>query len=606
MNKKYILFGAGAYARKAIELLGGKNIAYMIDNNPEKQGTKIEGIPVIGFADYFSKIGEYSVVIAVSKKYQHEIIKQIESFGMVNYRTIQEIQTEITREKLLNRPDYIEVYKKAIAWIYRNSVNGESIICNSDKPKGYPEVTGYYIPTLLQWGHHDLALSYAKWLCRIQKKDGSWYDTDDRAPYVFDTAQILKGLIAIREMYPQADFHIIKGCDWLIGNMQPSGRLTTPSKEAWGNGRACSELIHMYCLSPLVQAADNLGISRYKEAAYQILHYYKKNYYEEIMNFNLLSHFYAYVMEALLDMGERDMALEAMEKIGKLQNKNGAVPAYKDVNWVCSTGLFQFALVWFRLGNIERGNKAFEYACKLQNASGGWYGSNLSEENSTEENDYFPASEISWAVKYFLDALHYKNIVEFDLQSNSFLDRIDRQDGRYCIVRDEILSYGRLKKRLKVLDAGCGKGRYLKNLTVDNPENTYYAMDLSESVMKYITAEEIVKKQGSLTDIGYPDDFFDIVYTCEALEHAVDIESAIREMARVTKPGGKIIIIDKNKQELGRMEIGNWEVWFEAGELKGLLEKYCLSVQMIDKIAYEDKKDDKLFLAWIGTVAKDK
>lgn len=41
------------------------------------------------------------------------------------------------------------------------------------------------------------------------------------------------------------------------------------------------------------------------------------------------------------------------------------------MNWVCSTGLFQLALVWFRLGELERGNKAFSHACKLQNASGG-------------------------------------------------------------------------------------------------------------------------------------------------------------------------------------------------------------------------------------------
>lgn len=43
----------------------------------------------------------------------------------------------------------------------------------------------------------------------------------------------------------------------------------------------------------------------------------------------------------------------------------------------------------------------FNYACKLQNKSGGWYGSYLSEENENEINTYFPNSEISWAVKYF-------------------------------------------------------------------------------------------------------------------------------------------------------------------------------------------------------------
>lgn len=599
---KIVLFGAGAYALKAVELLGKENIEYIIDNNPAKQGTFLEGIPIWEFHNKSVELKNYQVIVSVSQKYQVEILEQLKKSSIIDYKTLQEVQTEITREKLESRISYIEKYKRAVDWIYRNSVDGQAIICNTDKKKGYPEVTGYYIPTLLRWGYRELAIAYAKWLCKIQKDDGSWYDTDDKAPYIFDTAQILKGLIAIRKIYPQVDNHIIKGCDWILSNMQETGRLVTPSKEAWGSGRMCSELIHTYCLSPLVKAADELNRPQYRKAAYKILAYYKHNYYEEIMNFGLLSHFYAYVMEALLDMGEKDMVYEAMERVAKLQKDNGAVPAYPDVDWVCSTGLFQFALVWFRLGNVERGNKAFEYACKLQNDTGGWYGSYLSESNQNEDNDYFPTSEISWAVKYFLDALYYKNIAEFNLWSDSFMDEIDKEDGRYKIIKEIVSS----KPGLKILDVGCGKGRYLNNLIEDEPGNMYYAVDLSETVMKYIMSEQICKKQGMLTNIDYPDDFFDITYTCEALEHAVDIKSAIRELARVTKDGGIIAVIDKNKEELGRMEIGEWEVWFEADELKDIMSEYCSDVKVINKIEYEQKKEDKLFLAWIGTVVKGK
>ncbi len=606
MMKKYILFGAGTYATKAIELLGKENIEMILDNNSSKWGEKIENIPICNPDEKMDCLENYQVIVSVSQKYQRQILGQLEHMGASNVRTIQEVQTEITRKKLENRLDYIQIYRKAILWIQNNSLNGQAIICSTNKQKGYPEVTGYYIPTLLRWGYRDLAVSYAKWLCGIQKEDGSWYDTDDQAPYIFDTAQILKGLLAVREIYPQVDACVIKGCDWILSNMQENGRLVTPSTEAWGNKRTCSELIHTYCLSPLVQAAEAFDKPHYREAAYQILNYYKQNHYDEIMNFGLLSHFYAYVMEALLDMGERDMALEAMEKIAKLQKENGAVPAYHDVDWVCSTGLFQFALVWFRLGDVERGNKAFAYACKLQNESGGWYGSYLSESNPNEDNDYFPNSEISWAVKYFLDALYYKNIAEFNLWSDSFLDKIEKDDGRYKIVCGTVSAqYRQTQKALKILDVGCGKGRYLKNLLEDEPENAYYAVDLSEKVMEYITVDEVIKKQGTLTKIDYPDDYFDVVYTCEALEHAIDIASAIREMARVTKNGGKIVVIDKNRAELGRMEICEWEVWFDAEELKAVMSAYCSEVTVTEQIDYESKKEDKLFLAWVGTVAKE-
>lgn len=603
--EKYILFGAGIYGIKAVELLGKENIEFILDNDSTKWGSKIEGILVCDPKDKKELLKHCPVIISVSSKYHDEIICQLKQWRIKNIFTIQEIQRQIIKKKIQNRTDYIRVYDKAFEWIQNNTIDNSAIICNTDKLKAYPEVTGYFIPTLLKWGHRELAVSYAKWLCSIQKEDGSWTDTDGKMPYVFDTAQILKGLIAIRDLVPQIDNYIKKGCDWILSNMQKTGRLTTPSKAAWGDRKVCSELVHLYCLSPMIQAADILHIPQYKEDAYKILNYYKAHHYDEIMNFGLLSHFYAYVMEGLLDMGERSMVAEAMEKVEKLQKGNGAVPAYPNVDWVCSTGLFQFALIWFRLGDIEKGNKAFEYACKLQNESGGWYGSYLSEVNSKEDNDYFPSSEISWAVKYFLDALYYKNIAEFNLWADLFLDKIDYKDGRYQIIKRYIFKEHRFKKRpLRMLDAGCGKGRYLQRLIEDEPENDYYAMDLSEKVLNYITADQISKKQGTLTNIDYPDDYFDITYTCEALEHAIDIESAIKELARVTKPGGKIIVIDKNKKELGRMEINPWEVWFDSEELKRLMLDYCSDVEVIDNINYEDKKEDPLFLAWIGTVGK--
>lgn len=606
--KKVVLFGAGVYGTRAIQLLGKENIEMILDNDSSKWGTYLEDIPIHSPKEGQEVLRDNQVVVTVSPKYQQQIIAQLQGMNIKNIRTIQDVQTEITKRKIESRLDYQKVYNKAIIWVQEHTLDGQAIICNTNYTEGYPEVTGYYIPTLLRWGYRDLALSYAQWLCGIQKEDGSWYDTGNLAPYVFDSAQILKGLIAIREIYPEADSHIVRGCDWILSNMQESGRLTTPSTDAWGNGRACSELVHTYCLSPLVEAADALNRPQYKEAAYRILDYYKTNHYDEIMNFRLLSHFYAYVMEALLDMGERDMASQAMEKVALLQKDNGAVPAYYDVNWVCSTGLFQFALVWFRLGDIERGNKAFEYACKLQNDSGGWYGSYLSEDNSREDNDYFPNSEISWAVKYFLDALYYKNITEFNRGGvyESFLDKIDKEDGRYQIVRETVSTEQKIKRNtLQILDVGCGKGRYINNLIEDEPNNTYYAMDISENVMKFMTADRIVKKQGTLTKINYPDEYFDIVYTCEALEHAIDIKNAIREMARVTKNGGKIVVIDKNREELGRMEIADCEVWFGADELKGLMAEHCSSVKVIDRIDNDQKDNDKLFLAWIGTVAKE-
>ena len=69
----------------------------------------------------------------------------------------------------------------------------------------------------------------------------------------------------------------------------------------------------------------------------------------------------------MIDLGEVEMASEAMAKMESYQKESGAIPGLNNCDWVCSTGLFQLALVWYRLGNYQCADKAFEYACKLQN-----------------------------------------------------------------------------------------------------------------------------------------------------------------------------------------------------------------------------------------------
>lgn len=315
-------------------------------------------------------------------------------------------------------------FNKTIRWIHEHTVDGCGIAVTSKQMVIYPEVTGYYIPSLLQWGEKELACAYAKHLCSIQKEDGSWYDCTDTAPYVFDSAQILKGLVTIRGIMPEVDPHIVKGCDWILSNMQPDGRLTTPSQGAWGNDENfCSELIHIYCLSPIREAGQIFGKPEYLEAVDKILAYYKREKLDRIENFSLLSHFYAYVMEGLYDLGEIDLCRESMLRLESYRNKKGGIPGLKDVPWVCSTGMFQLAIVWYKLGDLERGNSLFNYTLSLQNESGGWYGSYPAPTllaplyRGRKKPFYFPDAEISWACKYFLDALAWKNKLEQEKQS---------------------------------------------------------------------------------------------------------------------------------------------------------------------------------------------
>jgi SAM-dependent methyltransferase len=45
-----------------------------------------------------------------------------------------------------------------------------------------------------------------------------------------------------------------------------------------------------------------------------------------------------------------------------------------------------------------------------------------------------------------------------------------------------------------------------------------------------------------ITDIHYPDNSFDVIYCSHVLEHVTDDRKAMRELARVLKPGGWALI----------------------------------------------------------------
>ena len=304
---------------------------------------------------------------------------------------------------------------KALAWVEANIVTNEKdvsgIAVSSKNRSVYPEVSGYLVPTLLSFGKKDLALRLADNLAYLQLENGSfpgpngdqfWGDG-----FVFDTAQAVRGFLAALDDIPDLEKHLRKACDWIVKSTDAHGALHVPTHGSWSMGKrgGIPEAVLLYALPPMLDAAEKLGVPEYKVVAERALRYYLNGadslstpLSQSFDQPNMLSHFYFYIQDALLDMGEDTRVREAMEAFKQYQPAGHVIQAFSNVSWVCSPGQAQASVVLSKLGEKELAKKTFDFMTLLQNGSGGFFGS------YGVTADYFPTEEISWAVKFYLDA----------------------------------------------------------------------------------------------------------------------------------------------------------------------------------------------------------
>jgi ubiquinone/menaquinone biosynthesis C-methylase UbiE len=171
-------------------------------------------------------------------------------------------------------------------------------------------------------------------------------------------------------------------------------------------------------------------------------------------------------------------------------------------------------------------------------------------------------------------------------------------DPRIYHVQLILQHFGDLSGK-RVLDLGCGKGRFARVLAERYPRASLVGFDVAEAMLRHVPGD-VRACAGSMTALPFPAGTFDCVYATESLEHAVEIERAVAEMCRVAKPGGRIVIIDKNAQQWGRLKTPEWEKWFGRKQLEKLLTKHCTKVSSRPISYWEDVAPDGLFLAWLA------
>jgi ubiquinone/menaquinone biosynthesis C-methylase UbiE len=123
--------------------------------------------------------------------------------------------------------------------------------------------------------------------------------------------------------------------------------------------------------------------------------------------------------------------------------------------------------------------------------------------------------------------------------------RLDRKFARICeLVRAQL-------PREAFLDAGCGDGRYLAALHAELPGRVA-GVDISERILE--TAQARVPhaelRQANVESLPFANDEFDLVLSSQVIEHVVDARAGMRELARVLRGGGTLVLSTDNARNL--------------------------------------------------------
>ena len=103
-------------------------------------------------------------------------------------------------------------------------------------------------------------------------------------------------------------------------------------------------------------------------------------------------------------------------------------------------------------------------------------------------------------------------------------------------------------KGKEILDCGCGGGEYVKALL--EYSSHVHGVEYSEEKVKTFKVsfgDSVDVNTGSIEELKFADNTFDLVLLNEVIEHVTDEERALKEILRVLKPDGMLAVFAPNR-----------------------------------------------------------
>jgi SAM-dependent methyltransferase len=128
---------------------------------------------------------------------------------------------------------------------------------------------------------------------------------------------------------------------------------------------------------------------------------------------------------------------------------------------------------------------------------------------------------------------------DYELQTHRAEDRHWWYRGRRNVIQ-RVIADLKLPARARILDAGCGSGRNMIELARHGTVSGVELSGPSVDVARARGAGEVIA--GSVLDMPFDSDSFDLSVCLDVIEHLDDDVGALRELRRVLAPGGSLLV----------------------------------------------------------------
>ena len=160
----------------------------------------------------------------------------------------------------------------------------------------------------------------------------------------------------------------------------------------------------------------------------------------------------------------------------------------------------------------------------------------------------------------------------------------------------------------RVLEVGGGPGELAARLQ-DALGCEVVMVDASPRMVELAADRGVDARVGDAQALPFPDESFDVAVAAWMLYHVADLDRALSELARVLRPGGRLVAVTNGAEHLAEIRriagVAMWSQIFRSEEAAGRLARHFDSVERRDPEGWVTIEDDGVVHRYVASLQHD-